>query len=39
MFFFRKSTADVMGREAPVVLREMMLAYYAINEYMLLWVT
>ena len=39
VFFFRKRTADSMGREAPAVLREMMLAYYAINEYMLLWVT
>ena len=36
VFFFRKSTADAMGREAPAVLREMMLVYYAINEYMLL---
>ena len=36
VFFFRKRTADSMGREAPAVLREMMLAYYAINEYMLL---
>ena len=36
VFFFRKSTADAMGRDAPAVLREMMLAYYAINEYMLL---
>ena len=29
-------TADAMGRDAPAVLREMMLVYYAINEYMLL---
>ena len=36
VFFFRKRTADSMGREAPAVLREMMLAYYVINEYMLL---
>ena len=33
MFFL---TADAMGRDAPAVLREMMLVYYAINEYMLL---